>query len=134
VWHAVRDAFVAQMSNGGARPAYTRFAASTIAEVGTAHWTGQRIGGGWLTQALGEDALDQIETNLLDEFTPDLRRIGKALQRGLVAKKHAGKKQPEQKSFHQAVDGVSLSGETGSAKEKLRRASSSSVPAVEISY
>jgi hypothetical protein len=85
VWHAVRGAFTAHMTDGRARPAYTRFGAATIAEVGTAHWTGQHITGRWLAQALGEGALDQIETNLLDEFTPDLRRIGKALKRGLAA-------------------------------------------------
>jgi len=85
MWHAVRGAFLAHMTNGRARPAYTRFAAATMAEVGTAHWTGQHITGEWLTAALGEGALDQIETNLLDEFTPELRRIGKAVQRKLAA-------------------------------------------------
>jgi hypothetical protein len=85
VWHAVRGAFVAHISGGRARPAYTRFAASTIAEVGTTHWTGQHITRAWLSQALAESALDQIETNLLDEFAPDLRGIGKALRRGFAA-------------------------------------------------
>jgi hypothetical protein len=85
VWHAARGAFLANMKDGRARPAYTRFAGATIAEVGTAHWTGQKITPTWLGQALGEGALDQIETNLLDEFAPDLRRIGKVLRRGLAA-------------------------------------------------
>jgi hypothetical protein len=85
MWHAVRGAFLARMTDGRARPAYTRFAAATMAELGTAHWTGQHITGEWLTQAVGEAALDQIETNLLDEFTPELRRIGKAVRRGLAA-------------------------------------------------
>ena len=85
VWHAVSGAFLAHIADGRERPAYTRFAASTIAEVGTAHWTGQHITGGWLAQATAEDAVDQIETNLLDEFTPDLRRIGKTLRHRLPA-------------------------------------------------
>ena len=85
VWHAVRGAFIAHMTDGRARPAYTRFAATTIAEVGTAHWTGRHITTGWLGHAVGEGALDQIETNLLDEFAPDLRRIGRKLHRGLAA-------------------------------------------------
>jgi hypothetical protein len=85
VWHAVSGAFMAHMRDGRARPAYTRFGASMIAEVGTAHWTGQHITSGWLAQALAEGALDQVETNLLDEFTPDLRRIGNRLRRGFAA-------------------------------------------------
>jgi hypothetical protein len=68
-----------------ARPAYSRFGASIIGELGTAHWTGQHIAAGWLAQAVAEGALDQVETNLLDEFTPDLRRIGKTLRRGFAA-------------------------------------------------
>jgi hypothetical protein len=76
VWNTVRSAFVARTASGGQRPAYTRFAAATVAEVGTAHWTGQRIQATWLAQALAWGALDQIQTNLLDEFGPDFRRIG----------------------------------------------------------
>jgi hypothetical protein len=85
VWHAVRAAFVARMPGGGERPAYTRFAASAVVEVGTAHWTGQRITAGWLAGVLGSGALDQIETNLLDEFAPDIRRLGRQLRRSMAA-------------------------------------------------
>jgi hypothetical protein len=85
VWHAVGGAFLAHMNDGRPRPAYTRFVGATIAEVGTAHWTRQNITPKWLGHALAEGALDQIETNLLDEFAPDLRRIGKVLRRGLAA-------------------------------------------------
>ena len=53
--------------------------------VSTAQWTGQHITAGWLAQVMAEGALDKVETNLPDEFTPDLRRIGKTLGRGLVA-------------------------------------------------
>jgi len=76
VWYAVRSAFMARAADGGQRPAYARFAAATVAEVGTAHWTGQPIQAAWLAQALGWGALDQIQTNLLDEFSPEFRRIG----------------------------------------------------------
>jgi hypothetical protein len=76
------------MTDGRARPAYTRVASATIAEIGTAHWTGQHITGGWLAHAFADGTLDQIETNLLDEFTPDLRRIGKALHDRLATIAH----------------------------------------------
>jgi hypothetical protein len=64
------------MPNGSERPAYTRFASAAIAEVSTAHWTHQRIHSEWLLHAMGGSAFSQIQTNLLDEFSPDLRRFG----------------------------------------------------------
>jgi hypothetical protein len=83
VWNAVRSAFVARTASGGQRPAYTRFASATVAEVGTAHWTGQPIQATWLARALAWGALDQIQTNLLDEFGPDFRRIGRRMGKRL---------------------------------------------------
>ena len=80
LWNAARGAFVARTSIGAERPAYTRFTASAVTEMGTAHWTGQRISAAWLGQALASAALDQIETNLLDEFGPDFQRIGRRLR------------------------------------------------------
>jgi hypothetical protein len=76
VWNAVRRAFLARMPDGTERPAYTRFVAAAAAEASTAHWVGQRVQPGWMAQSLAWGALDQIETNLLDEFGPDLRRVG----------------------------------------------------------
>jgi hypothetical protein len=83
VWNAVRSAFLARAAGDRQRPAYTRFAAATVAEVGTAHWTGQPIHAAWLAQALGWGALDQIQTNLLDEFSAEFRRIGGRMCRRL---------------------------------------------------
>jgi hypothetical protein len=64
------------MPDGGRRPAYTRFFAGALADVSTAHWTRQAIRPEWLLQSLGTSALDRAETNLLDEFGPDLRSFG----------------------------------------------------------
>ena len=77
VWNAVRSAFLARMPNGTARPAYTRFTAATLVDVSTAHWIGKRLEPSWVAQALAWGTLDQIESNLLDELGPDLRRIGR---------------------------------------------------------
>ena len=76
VWGAMRSSITAQMPDGTKRPAYTRFFASALASVSTAHWTRQRIQPGWLAQSLAWSTLDQIQTNLLDEFGPELRRMG----------------------------------------------------------
>jgi hypothetical protein len=75
-WNAMRASVTAHMPDGTERPAYTRFFASELVNVSTAHWTRQRIQPGWLLQSLAWTALDQTQTNLLDEFGPDLRRFG----------------------------------------------------------
>jgi hypothetical protein len=80
VWNAVRRSMVSQMPDGTTRPAYTRFFASATAELTTAHWTGQPIQTRWFFQSLGWSALDQVETNLLDEFGADIRRVAGQLR------------------------------------------------------
>ena len=79
LWHAVRASVVARMPDGTERPAYTRFLASATTELSTAHWTGQPIQTRWLLESLGWSALDQVETNLIDEFGPDIRRFARRL-------------------------------------------------------
>jgi hypothetical protein len=79
IWNAMRASVTAQMANGTRRPAYTRFFASAVADVSVAHWTNQPIQAAWLSESIASSALDQFETNLLDEFGPDLRRFGTRL-------------------------------------------------------
>jgi hypothetical protein len=80
-WNALRASMVAHMPDGTARPAYSRFFANVTTELSTAHWTGQPIRAPWVGQSIGFSALNQVETNLLDEFGPDIRRIGMSLWR-----------------------------------------------------
>jgi hypothetical protein len=75
-WNALRSSVTAQMPDGTKRPAYTRFFATELVNVTTANLTRQRIQPRWLLQSLAWSALDQSQTNLLDEFGPDLRRVG----------------------------------------------------------
>jgi hypothetical protein len=79
VWNAVRGSVMARMPDGTEQPAYTRFFANAATELSTAHWVGQSIRTPWLFQSLGWSALDQVETNLMDEFSPDIRRIATRL-------------------------------------------------------
>jgi hypothetical protein len=76
VWNALRWSVTAQMPDGTKRPAYSRFFATELVNVSTAHWTRQPIGVEWMSQSLAWSALDQAQTNLLDEFGPDMRRVG----------------------------------------------------------
>jgi hypothetical protein len=80
IWNAVRTSVEARMPDGTERPAYTRFLASAITELSTAHWAGQPIQANWLFQALAWSTLGQVETNLLDEFGPDIRRVAGRLR------------------------------------------------------
>jgi hypothetical protein len=76
VWNALRSSATARMPDGGMRPAYTRFFAIAVANVSTAHWTHRSVGAGWVFRSTGSAVFDQAQTNLLDEFGPDLRRVG----------------------------------------------------------
>ena len=76
VWHAVRSSVTAQMPDGSKRPAYTRFVAGTVANITTVNWTRQPVQPAWLAGSLGWSTLGQVQTNLLDEFSPELRRAG----------------------------------------------------------
>ena len=76
IWSAVTGSVTARMPDASRRPAYTRFAAGMAAEVSTAHWTHQAVRPSWLFESMGWSILDQVQTNLLDEFGPDMRRAG----------------------------------------------------------
>jgi hypothetical protein len=78
-WNGVTQAFVARMPDGTERPAYARFAAAAAAQSSTAHWTGRPVQPEWLAESLAWAVLDQVQTNLLDEFGPDFRRIGRRM-------------------------------------------------------
>lgn len=84
VWNAVRSAVTARMPDGSRRPAYTRFFASTATDLATAHWANYPIQPGWMAQSVVWSVVGQAETNLLDEFQPDLRRIGMGLWRRVI--------------------------------------------------
>jgi hypothetical protein len=79
VWNALRSSVTAQMPDGTKRPAYSRFFAAELTNVTTTHWTRQRISAEWLSRSLAWSAIDQAETNLLDEFGPDMRRFGQRI-------------------------------------------------------
>jgi hypothetical protein len=76
LWNALRASVTAQMPDGTKRPSYTRFFANELANVSTARWARQPIRPEWLMKSLAYSTLDQAETNILDEFGPDLRRVG----------------------------------------------------------
>jgi hypothetical protein len=81
VWNAVRASAMARTPSGAEQPAYTRFLAVAVMDISTANWTDRAIKGRWLARSVGWSVIDQAQTNLLDEFTPDLRRFGERVWR-----------------------------------------------------
>jgi hypothetical protein len=76
LWNALRSPVTAQMPDGSIRPAYTRFFAIALAKAATVHWGREPVRPEWFMKSLTRSTFDQAQTNLLDEFGPDLRRIG----------------------------------------------------------
>lgn len=76
LWNALRASVTAQMPDGTKRPSYTRFFANELANVSRAGWSRHSMRPEWLMKSLMCSTLDQAQTNILDEFGPDLRRIG----------------------------------------------------------
>jgi hypothetical protein len=76
LWNALKASVTAQMPDGTKRPSYTRFFANELANASTAGWGRQSMRPERLMKSLTRSTLDQAQTNILDEFGPDLRRIG----------------------------------------------------------
>lgn len=76
VWNALRSSVTAQMPDGSIRPSCSRFFAIELANASTVPWSRQPVRPEWFIRSLTRSTLDQAQTNLLDEFGPDLRRIG----------------------------------------------------------
>jgi hypothetical protein len=75
-WNAVRSSVTARMPDGTSRPAYTRFFSVAVTNVATGNWTRDPIRPARLGQSLAWSTLDQVETNMMTEFGPDLRQFG----------------------------------------------------------
>jgi hypothetical protein len=76
LWNALRSSVTAQMPDGTRRPSYSRFFADELAHASTVRWGRQPIRPEWFMMSLTRSTLDQAQTNILDEFSPDLRRMG----------------------------------------------------------
>ena len=81
--HATVRAFQASASGSQYRPAYSRFAAVAVGELVSPVWS-RGSPGAEVVSCIGFSILGQVETNYLDEFTPELksfgRRVGKRMR------------------------------------------------------
>ena len=76
VRYAALAAFTARVADGGKRPAYSRFIATSGGVLISSRWHPRCASGSDLALGIGFSVLGKIPDNLLDEFAPDLRRAG----------------------------------------------------------
>jgi hypothetical protein len=76
LWNVLRSSVTARMPDGTTRLSYTRFVSDELALLSTVPWSRRPIRPEWFIQSVRYSILDQAQTNLLDEFGPDLRRVG----------------------------------------------------------
>jgi len=75
-WYAMTHAFTAQARSGNTRPAYSRCIAVTTGALVANQWLPHPETGAELTRTLVFGITDKVQDNLLDEFSPDLKRLG----------------------------------------------------------
>lgn len=76
LWNALRSSVTAQMPDGTRRPSYTRLFSAELAQLSMVPWSRQPMRPERFLKSLTYSTLDQAQTNLLNEFGPDFRRIG----------------------------------------------------------
>ena len=75
--HATVTAFTARLPDGRIRPAYSRFGAIAGGVLISSRWHPGAASSSDLLLDVGFGVLDKIPSNLLDEFSPDMRRVGR---------------------------------------------------------
>jgi hypothetical protein len=76
VRYATSAAFTARMPDGSSRPAYSRFGAVAGAVLVSSQWHPRPASASDLALDIGFSIIGRVPDNLLDEFSPDMRRVG----------------------------------------------------------
>ena len=74
---AFRSSFISYKPDGKAQPAYGLVAAGVVAAALSSTWHPQATGAGALLGGIGQSAIDRASGNLLSEFEPDLKQLGR---------------------------------------------------------
>lgn len=86
--HAIVGAFTARARSGNTRPAYSRIIAITAAALIANQWRSKPQTGANLTRALVFGVTDKIQGDLLQEFSPELKRFGHSTWRKVLYRLH----------------------------------------------
>lgn len=87
--HAAVSTFTARAGSGNIRPAYSRIVAITAALLIANRWQPRPKTGFNLSRALVFNVTDMAQDNLLAEFSPDLKKLGRKAWRKVRPKKDA---------------------------------------------
>jgi hypothetical protein len=79
--HATVGAFTARTESGRSHPAYSRIVAISTGTLISNQWRSNPMTGYSLTGALVFGVTDQIQNDLAQEFSPDLKRFGRKVWR-----------------------------------------------------
>ena len=82
--HATVDAFTARARSGNTRPAYSRIIAITTCTLIANQWRSAPKTGTNLARALVFGITDRIQDDLVQEFSPDLKRFGHGMWRKVL--------------------------------------------------
>jgi hypothetical protein len=74
---AIRSSVLSYKPDGSREPAYGRIAAGMVGAAVSSTWHPQSIGPATLARGMGHSAIDRAGNNLLSEFAPDLKRVGR---------------------------------------------------------
>lgn len=74
---ALRYSVLAYKPDGSTELAYGQFGAGVLSAAASSMWQPQSIAGDALLFGVAQSALDRAQNNLLTEFEPDLKRLGK---------------------------------------------------------
>ena len=74
---AIRNSVLSYKPDGSMEPAYGRMAAGVVGAAISSTWHPQSIQPGTLLRGIGQSAIDRAGNNLLAEFEPDLKRVGR---------------------------------------------------------
>lgn len=77
VRYATVAAFTARVPGGRRRLAYSRFGATAGGVLASSMWHPKPASASDLLQGIGFGVLNRVPDNLLDEFSPDMRNVGK---------------------------------------------------------
>ena len=78
IFFAVRSSVTAYHPDGSLGPAYGRIGAGLVARATSSTWHPQSMNASVLLNGVAQSALDRAGSNLLTEFTPDLKAFGVA--------------------------------------------------------
>jgi hypothetical protein len=84
VRYAAFHAFLATGEGGRIEPAYARFAGIAGGALIAPAWHRHTLSASGFGQDMAFSALDQVQNSLLTEFSPDLERMGRKIQRKIL--------------------------------------------------